>query len=33
MCRRVDYMVEYYRHMYINGKMVLVETIPGMRGR
>jgi hypothetical protein len=26
-------MVEYYALMYENGKMRLVETIPGMRGR
>jgi hypothetical protein len=29
-CRRVN-MVEYYVHMYENGKMRPVETIPGMR--
>jgi hypothetical protein len=29
--RRVN-MVEYYTHMYINGKMRPVETIPGMKG-
>jgi hypothetical protein len=25
-------MVEYYAHMYENGKMRLVETTPGMGG-
>jgi hypothetical protein len=28
-CRRVN-MVEYYILMYENGKMRLVETVPGM---
>jgi hypothetical protein len=30
-CRRVN-MVEYYVHMYENGKMRPVETIPGIEG-
>jgi hypothetical protein len=30
-CRRVN-MVKYCVHIYVNGKMKSVETIPGMRG-
>jgi hypothetical protein len=30
-CRRVS-MVKKYIHMYVNAKMVLVESIPGMEG-
>jgi hypothetical protein len=26
-------IVKYYVHIYINGKMTPVETIPGMGGR
>jgi hypothetical protein len=29
---RMVNMVKYCVHMYINGKMRLLETIPGMRG-
>jgi hypothetical protein len=31
-CRRM-YMVKILLHIYVNGKMRLVETIPGMRRR
>jgi hypothetical protein len=31
-CRRVN-IVKYCIHMYVNGKMIHGETIPGMRGR